>query len=295
MEDVSLWTKERTIKKLEELYKERIGLELDIDNPVRFTEKIQWMKLYYTSKEIVQCIDKVSFKKYIADKLGDGYTAKLLEVWNEPDEVCLDGLQSKCVIKSNCSAEGRNVRIITDWSIVDREELLTEIRQNWFDRLKLCTNSFFSAYHHVKPAVFVEELIPGGEETYEYKVFCFNGTPKCLYVPRYKFVNGRESDDFTVSFYTSNWEFMNLRFGKYDYLDNIEKPEKLEQMLKIASDLARDFMFVRVDFLDTKTGLYITELTFCPSGGLIPFTPIQNDYLLGSWLTLDKRFLENDK
>lgn len=292
-EDISKWTKEKRIKRLEELYAERIGESLDISNPSRFTEKVQWMKIYYSSPDIIKCIDKISFKDYISSHLGDGFTAKIYKVWKKPEDVSFDGLPPKCVLKSNCSSEGRNIILINDWNNVDKELLLKEIKESWFDKRLLCTNSFITSYHHVEPAVFAEELIPGFDGAYEYKVFCFNGEPKCLYVPRYEFINGIESNDFTVSFYTTNWEFMNCKFGNYEYLSDIEKPKRLQQMLDIAKKIAKDFMFVRVDFVDTFDGLYLSELTFYPSGGLIPFHPIEIDQLIGSWLTIDKSFEES--
>lgn len=293
LDDISKWSKEKRIQKLKELYKDRIGNNLDIHNPKRFTEKVQWMKIYYSSPEIVRCIDKVSFKDYITEHLGEGHTAKLYKVWNEPQEVSFDGLPETCVLKSNCSSEGRNIRLITNWKNVDQEALLNEVREKWFDRRFLCTNSFITAYHQVTPVVFAEELIPGFNGACEYKVFCFNGEPKCLYIPGYKFIEGTESDVSSVSFYTLQWEFMNFQFGNYGYIENLKRPEKLGQMLDIAKSIARDFMFVRVDFVDSIEGLYLSELTFYPSGGLIPFHPIDADELLGSWLQLDRSFEEN--
>ena len=289
-EDYSKWSREKIIIKLGENYKECIGEELDFCSPCRFTEKIQWMKIYYSSPEIVRCIDKISFKDYVCEHLGEGLTAKLYQVWRKPDEVSFEGLPEKCVIKSNCSSEGRNTKLIYDWNSFDKEALLNEIKNNWFDRLRLETNSSVSAYHQVKPAVFVEELIPGCEDAYEYKIFCFNGEPKCMYVIKYNFVDGTKEKDFSVSFYTTDWEFMNCQFGNYSYINNIEKPKKLQQMIDIAKKAAREFMFVRVDFIDSPYGLYLSEFTFYPSAGMIPFHPMEMDYLMGSWLTLDRNF-----
>lgn len=113
LDDISKWPVKRKVRRLKELYKERIGEELDFDNPKRFTEKIQWMKLNYSSPEIIRCLDKVTFKDYINEHLGVGYTARMYRVWHTPEEVCLDDLPQACVIKSNCSSEGRNMRIIS--------------------------------------------------------------------------------------------------------------------------------------------------------------------------------------
>lgn len=292
-EDYSKWSKGQRIKALEELYKEYIGETLDFSNPCRFTEKVQWMKIYYSTPEIIQCIDKITFKDYVSSNIGEGLTAQLFQVWRDPEEVSFCGLPDKCVIKSNCSSEGRNLKLIYDWNSIDKDVLLREIKDTWFDRLTLETNSSVTAYRYVKPAVFVEELIPGCEEAYEYKFFCFNGEPKCVYVLKYDFIDGIKKDNFSVSFYTTKWEFMNCQFGNYDYIDNLEKPKKLQQMIDIAKKAARDFMFVRVDFIDSIYGLYLSEFTFYPSAGMVPFHPIETDYIIGSWLKLDRSFEKN--
>lgn len=293
LDDISEWPVEKRVSRLKELYKERIGKELNIDNPKRFTEKIQWMKIHYSTPEIIRCIDKVTFKDYVSEHLGTGYTAKMYKVWHTPEEVCLEGLPQECVIKSNCSSEGRNMRIISSneggIDNIDKEKLADEIREKWFDRRLLCTNSFVTAYHQITPSVFVEELIPGFGGANEYKLFCFHGEPKCLYVPGYKFVNGVESDDFSVSFYTIDWKFMNFSFGKYESISNLKRPKRLGQMVELARRLSKDFMFVRVDFIDTNENLYLSEMTFYPSGGLIPFHPTEADELLGSWLQLNRQ------
>ena len=52
------------------------------------------------------------------------------------------------------------------------------------------------------------------------------------------------------------------------------------------SDLAKDFPMVRVDLFDINGKIILSELTFTPGGGLIPFDPIEADMILGKQLDI---------
>ncbi len=110
-EKIWLLPLEEKERRLTEIYRKKLGRELDISNPKSFSEKIQWYKLYYDHPDLSRCVDKVEAKKYITDKLGEGHTAKLLRVWNSPEEVCFDDLPDRFIVKSNCQGEGRYIYI----------------------------------------------------------------------------------------------------------------------------------------------------------------------------------------
>ena len=76
-------TKKRE-KLLKDFYKEKTGKDLDLKKPVLFTEKLQWMKLYFNQPEMKQCVDKYLFKKYIEDKIGGGILLKSLMFGSHP-------------------------------------------------------------------------------------------------------------------------------------------------------------------------------------------------------------------
>ena len=58
--------------KLIEFYELKTGKRLNLENPVLFTEKLQWIKLYYKNNLMSRCVDKFEFKKYIEEKLAGG-------------------------------------------------------------------------------------------------------------------------------------------------------------------------------------------------------------------------------
>ena len=51
-------------------YRIKTGRRLNLANPVRFTEKIQWYKCYYRNPLMLQCTDKYQVREYVNRKLG---------------------------------------------------------------------------------------------------------------------------------------------------------------------------------------------------------------------------------
>ena len=46
----------------------KTGRRLNLQNPKRFTEKIQWYKLYYKNPLMIQCVDKYDVREYVKSK-----------------------------------------------------------------------------------------------------------------------------------------------------------------------------------------------------------------------------------
>lgn len=282
MDDISKWPIEKRRQYLESLYEKRIGRPLNLENPHSFTEKIQWMKLYDTDDKMTRCVDKLEFKEYVREKIGDGYTAKLYGIWRTKDEVDFESIPTNCVIKSNCSGDGKYVYIIKNKDKYDFSKIEKEIKDECFNRAFLHTNSFFSAYYPVTPCVLIEEDISEsvtGEE--EYKVFCFNGIPRFIYTSDNHFDEKGNRIDCSISFYDTNWNAVDVVYGDHPKCVNLTKPVFYDEMIQLSSKLAEDFSFVRVDFCVTKKRFYVTELTFAVGGGLTPYYPDEFDYKMG--------------
>ena len=47
--------------------------KLNLENPIEFNEKIQWLKLYYHPKILNQLVDKFEVRKYVEMKIGSKY------------------------------------------------------------------------------------------------------------------------------------------------------------------------------------------------------------------------------
>lgn len=284
-ENISDWPTEKRIEKLKRIYSDRMKRDLNIEDPKLFSEIQQWIKIYCNSSRISKCVDKVSFKNYVKEILGDGYTADTYSIWTNPDDVNMADIPKRCVIKSNCMGSSKKNYVINDKAKVDLAEIEKEIKSNWFNPIKLNTNSFAAFYYGILPKVIVEEnLIKEDDFFNEWKVLCFHGIPKCIYYPERSISNGVVDQNGMHSFYTPDWKYLDIRYSRYPSRENVEKPKHLDEMLKIATHLAEPFPFVRVDFYERTDAIYLGELTFTQGGGLKPFYPENVDQLFGQWI-----------
>ena len=284
MEDISKWPLEKREKFLQKVFEEKMGRPLNLENPKSFSEMIQWIKLYYHNPVMSRCADKVLFKEYIKEQLGEGYTAKLYDVWEMPEEVNLRDIPEQCAVKSNCSSDGCNIKLITDKSKIDFDKAEKEIKTSWFDRLKLHTNSFANYYYEVQPKVYVGEYL---EEDDDYDVLCFHGEPKFVYVKTEHFNNGVNREvGYPVSFYTTDWQYIDTKYKELPTQKDIPKPAHLKEMLEISRKLSKEFPFVRVDFFENAGKLYVAEFSFAPWAGLRAYEPEAMDYEMGKWLDI---------
>lgn len=284
LEDISKWPIEKRRAKLEQIYEQRIGVVLNLDNPQRFTEKTQWRKLYEDDPRITRCINKLTFKQYVREKLGDGYTAPLIDVWHSPDDVNLREVPEKCVVKSNCSGDGHYTLLVHAKEQINIDTKEKEIKNEWFDRRNLHTNSFFRAYYPIEPCVIVEELVSeiatGADE---YKFLCFNGEPKYVYHGDDHFspIDGKRTE-CSVSHFSLDWKNLGIQYGKHKNKIDARPPKYMKEMIEVSRILAKNFSFVRVDFFENENKFFLSEMTFTQGGGLTPYYPDSFDYELGN-------------
>lgn len=281
---------EKRANMLREFYKQKMGGDLELDNPKLFTEKLQWMKLYYKHPDLKRCVDKADFKGYVNETVGEGYTAPLLKVWDSPSEVSIIDIPAKkFVLKSTLQSDGNFIILVQDKASLDIAAVEQEIKTKWFDTRHLLTNSYCSAYYGAKPRVIVEQYI---EEfagcANDYKIFCFHGKPKFFYVAEDHFKNGENSTVYPITFFDLSWRMMDVRYGDHVTNPDVPQPKHMEEMIQLAEKLSKDFPFVRVDFFDTDEKLYLAELTFYPGGGITPYHPESFNRQMGDMLHLPK-------
>ena len=114
----------------------------------------------------------------------------------------------------------------------------------------------------------------------DYKFFCFNGEPKYIQVDIDRFECHRRS------FFTDEWKpapFTTL----YEQPEKMpEKPTQLEEMLGVATKLAKDYAFARIDLYIHENKVYFGEITLHPEGGCGIYIPDEYDFIMGDMLKL---------
>ncbi len=251
---------------------------MDIHNPKTFTEKIQWYKIYYR-EDLWYLVDKVVFKKYIREQLGDGWTIPLLGAWTSITQLKNDWnkLPEEFCLKSNSSGEGNFIKFIHHKSEVDFKTLSIEIAQ-WLNPMHTLQNSNCIAYKRVTPLILAEEYMSNfKDQLYDYKFFCFDGKPFCMYVAIEHF----DRDNYPITFYDLDWKKMDVQYGIHQTSD-VPRPPHFDEMKRVAAKLSKGYPFLRVDFFDTEDKLYLAELTLYPGGGYSAYNPSSFNLEMGT-------------
>ncbi len=187
---------------------------------------------------------------------------KLYGVYDNADQINIDELPEKFVIKTNHGCG--NIFICTDKKTFDVEKMRTSInaclKQNYAE--------FALEYHYaaIEPKVICEEYLCDGSgksiRPLDYKFYCFDGKPECIL-----YCSERDKD-LRLDYYDLNWNYLDYSVEEYKSHKKAEKPQNLDEMTRIASDLSRGIPFVRVDLYNINGKIYFGELTFTPCGGL---------------------------
>ena len=99
-----LLTEEAKENILKETFKNRVGYDLNLENPRSFNEKIMWLKLYYQDPLITKCCDKFAVKDYVTETIGEGHIVPTIAVWDDPKDIDFNTLPEQFVLKVNWSS-----------------------------------------------------------------------------------------------------------------------------------------------------------------------------------------------
>lgn len=275
-------------------FQRRMGYRMDFRSPRTFNEKIQWCKLYYYHKDAVRIADKVAFKAYVAERLGEGRTARLYGAWDDVDAIDFPSIPLPYVLKSNCCAYGDCVRFVFDYEHLDLERLRRELKP-WLDPMNTIIPQSARGYFHIeKPLIMAEEYV-GTDQTppVDYKFFCFGGIPRYVYSASEHFQDGKAVTS-AISFYDMDWNPLDVRYGDSQQRD-LPKPTHFDQMREAAELLSRGFPFMRVDFYDCQDTWLVGEMTFSSGAGFKKFKPESFDLALGDLFELPPQNTDRER
>jgi hypothetical protein len=261
-------------------YFQRTGKKLYFNNLLSFNEKMQWLKLYDNNARKTQLADKYLVREYVQEKVGKQYLVKLLGVWDQFDNIDFSSLPSAFVLKAN-HGSGWNL-IVKDKSKMNyanaKEKFDKWMKSNYFEF------SVQYEYKNIVPKIIAEEYIENdNQELYDYKFWCFEGKAKYI-----MFLSNRNSG-LKMSFYDLNWNKVDISYHYPRHADDIERPEKLHEMIDVANKLCQGFHHCRIDLYNTKSsGIKFGEITFNSYGGVCDWNPKRADYMLGSYINISE-------
>jgi len=255
----------------------KTGRRLNLKVPKRFTEKLQWYKLYYKDPIMVQCSDKYMVREYVKKKSLENILNEIYGVYDRAEDINFDILPNKFVLKRTNGGGGNDIIICKDKSKFDIDNAIKKMKKWTKQRNKGGGREW--VYYETQPRIIVEKFIEAeNDDLIDYKFFCFYGVPCYLYV-----INERKLGD------KANLGIFDLKYNQLPYFRDDEermfnppsKPSNFEQMIKVASILSEEFPHVRVDLYNVKSRIIFGELTFFDGSGYHSYEPDEFDFILG--------------
>lgn len=257
------------------------GAKLDLKNPQRFNEKLQWLKLYDRNPLYTALVDKYAVKQWVEKRCGKEIIIPTLFVWDRVEDIEWDKLPNQFVLKTTHSGDSLGVVICKDKTCFDKQKAIKELS-------KSISKDYYKTgrewpYKNVKHRIIAEEYMEDSKyhELRDYKFFCFDGVVKALFI-----ASGRQSDALTFDYFDENFKNLHIKQSHPNSEELFVKPASFELMKDIASKLSSGLPHVRVDLYDVNGKVYFGEMTFYHYGGFVGFHPDKWDYMFGSWINL---------
>ena len=264
---------------LKMVYYIKTGKKLNLDNPIGFNEKENWLKLHDVHPEYSDYVDKVKVRKVVETLVGPGLFFPLLGTWKKFQDINFDELPNEFVLK--CNHDSGSVKIIKDKSLINKEKL-----RRFYD-FHLNRNPFYAGreypYKNVEPCLFAEEYIKVEGGINDYKFFCFDGKPVIMFVATERSTGNTKFDFYDMDF--NHLDIVNIH--PQSTVGNIQKPKCFEEMKEIAAKCSKGIRFVRIDLYEIDGKVYFGEFTFFHGGGFWPLTPDHWEKELGDLIPTD--------
>ena len=262
-------------------YYKTIGAHLNLKEPKRLTEKIQWLKLFNRKKEHILIADKYLVRDFIAKEVGEDYLIPLLYSLKSESDITDKMLIKNSIIKCNHDSSG---------GIIIREKLpdLSKIKKEFKKRLR--SNHYYQSkewqYKDMVPKILIEKLLLNKNKKIpnDFKFHCFHGEPKFVYCSL-----DREGENYR-KIYDINWEKIDVTWKPSNQEirkgPEINRPNSLNEMLEISKKLSANLAYCRIDLYDVDGKIYFGEITLHPHGGFEEIQPPKYDYEWGSYLNI---------
>ena len=265
---------------LKKWYKKCTGRELDLNDPKTFSEKLQWIKLYYKNPMMSTLSDKLLVRDWIKEKIGEEYLVPLIGAWENFDDIDFDKFPDEFVIKANHGSK-MNI-IVNDKSKFDKEDARRKFKK-WLKQDFSYMFGYQLHYGAIKPMIVAEEMIPNDGNLFDYKIFVFDGKA------RYIWIDSDRYSEHHRNIYDFDWNPapFEIEFPKRE--KELPPPVNLEKMRVLAEKLAEGFPEVRVDFYEVDGKILFGEMTFTSGSGQEKIVPYEYDRILGDMITLPKK------
>ena len=260
----------------------RMGSKLHLDNPLTYSEKSQWLKIYDRNPRYTTMVDKYACKRYVSDIIGKEYVVPALGIYDHFDDIDFSKLPNSFVMK--CTHDSGSVVIVHDKNSFDKVAAKKKLEHGL--AVDYYQGNREWPYKNVPRRILVEEFIPslGKRDSVEYKLTACGGEVKFVTI-----CGGIAHSDFSLrsnDHFTKDWEKMDWYASYKPSGKDIKKPQNMDKVIELSEKLAKDTPYLRVDWYVLEDRIYFGEMTFHTWGGFPNFKPRSFNKTLGSWIKL---------
>ena len=249
-------------------FKRVFGRRINLKDPRNLIEKFYWLECNADLSLMARCADKYAVRDFVTERGCGEILNTLYAKWDQPEEIDLSVLPDSFILKTN-NGSGDSM-IVRDKGVADEDRIRTYFRQQ-YDKKYGKRNAQFH-YCLINPCIIAEKLIvpeytPLGDSLVDYKVWCFDGIPKYVFV-----CYDRTKEKLGYALYDTDWNLLTQYLRPDHHFQyhpdiHIRRPESFNRMLEYASTLSKGFPQVRVDFYEVDSRPVFGEMTFSTGYG----------------------------
>ena len=256
-------------------YRAAFGVDMDWENPRKYTEKMQIEKLYNINPLKIQLTDKFAVRQWVEEKIGEEYLIPLLGSWDKFSDINFNELPDSFVLKTNHGSAMN--------AVVKNKHKFNKLVAKWhFDDWMKVDFAYYAGlemhYSQISPRKILGEqfIADSNGELNDYKFLCFHGKPYYCWVDTGRFTNHCR-DIYDMGWKKQPWS------QKYPMSNKeIPKPVNFDKMVEIVEILCEGIPQVRVDLYNVDGKIYFGEMTFTSGTGYEKIDPPEYDLVLGN-------------
>lgn len=202
----------------------------------------------HLTKSKAKYADKLIVKKILNKNYPEINIPKTVRILDNNGDIKQDDINPNHILKST---HGSSWNI--DFNKISNLEIIKKKLIKW----NKTYSNVEKHYSFIEPRFFIEEKIHDFQLPYQSKATIF----------MFRCIHGEAN---SVEIYFSNKRFLyDLDWNPLlNHEEQINKPDKLNEMINIANKLSSKFVFVRIDLmLSIENKIYFNEFTFSPNKG----------------------------
>ena len=204
-----------------------LGYQPNFRHPMSLNEKINARMLFDRDPIYTRLADKISVREYVKEKIGEKYLVKILNTYRHPNEIELNTLPNRFVLK--CNHDSGSTIICLDKSQFDLEMAKKKLNFHLKRNLYHVTREWH--YKNISAQIICEEYIDLFDTQCPMipttcRIHCFHGQPHYAEID----ISDTKGCEY-INVYDTQWQLQPFTLEDPNTPEYIEKPLQFDNML----------------------------------------------------------------